>query len=152
MNFFTFYSLRFPQIQRIGVSPQRTLTDANRGQQMQLSMRPWYEQNGGTRNEKTTKHFCVCACELLQEHNFQSDFCDMQSAPTLQPTQLLQWHSRIQWSLWMCKKEKNKTKCKTITKKRKKVMIHSYLHHEIIICAPFYQKMVKYIPIWYLIR
>ena len=62
-------------------------------------------KNGGTRNEKTTKHFCVCACELLQEHNFQSDFCDMQSAP-LQPIQLLQWHSRIQWSLWMCKKEK----------------------------------------------
>ena len=105
VNFFTFYSLRFPQIQRIGVSPQRTLTDAN-SQQCNWAwghgMKKW-----GNKKWKTTKHFCVCACELLQEHNFQSDFCDMQSAP-LQPIQLLQWHSRIQWSLWMCKKEKKK--------------------------------------------
>jgi hypothetical protein len=44
------------------------------------------------------------------------------------------------------KKTKQNVKLKLKLKNKKKVMIHSYLHHEIIICAPFYQKMVKYIP------
>jgi len=36
------------------------------------------------------------------------------------------------------RKNKTKQNVKLLLKKEKKVMIHSYLHHEIIICAPFY--------------
>ena len=77
-------------------------------------------KNRGTRNEKPRNIFVYVHVNYSKNIIFQSDFCDMQSAP-LQPIQLLQWHSRIQWSLWMCKKEnKTKRKTKTKTKKQKK--------------------------------
>ena len=85
-NFFIFYSLRFPQIQRIGVSPQRTfLTDAN-SPVMQLSMRAMVWKNGMGEQEmkKPRNTFVYVHVNYSKKHNFQSDFCDMQSAP-LQP-------------------------------------------------------------------